>query len=328
MAGGLKPSPGAAYYTVADAAHFPGAVALLNSLRLLGEEAPFFVVDCGLNESQRTRLSRHATLVPSRRDLHPWMQKTMGPLAHPAEMMILLDADVIVTKRLTPLLEEASRGRILVFENDHERFFPEWASLGFGDPQPRPYVNAGYLILSFETASEFLPLHVDALERLDPAETMFGGASPSSPFFFGDQEILNALLSVRFDGRVTRLEHRLAPFPPFPGLRIVDLQRLRCEYSDGTSPFFLHHVLRKPWLAALKPNVYSQLFARLVSAPDVRLPLGPGDVPPRLRGGRLSHVDRWQASLQSELHSRLRGRLGIHPALERYARRISRARTS
>ncbi len=98
VAGRLGVEGELAYYTVANAAHYPGAVALLNSLRLLGEEAPVFVVDCGLTGPQRDELSRHVTLVPRRGELPPGLQKATGPLAHPAKIMVLLDADVIVTR--------------------------------------------------------------------------------------------------------------------------------------------------------------------------------------------------------------------------------------
>src|SRR5262249_13170614 len=96
-----------AYYTVANASYFLGAVALLNSLRRVGETAPFFVVDCGLTAAQRERLSTRATIVPRHEDLHPLLQKATGPLARPAQIMVFIDADILVTRPLAPLLGDA-----------------------------------------------------------------------------------------------------------------------------------------------------------------------------------------------------------------------------
>src|SRR5262245_56422838 len=144
-----------AYYTVADAAFFPGVVALFNSLRLVGEGAPLFVVDCGLTTSQQDRLSPHVSLISRARTLHPVLQKATGPLAQPAEIMVLIDSDILVTRPLTPLFDDAAQGRIVAFEDDfyRERWFAEWSSLGLGDPRRRRYVNFGLLIFSATTAS-------------------------------------------------------------------------------------------------------------------------------------------------------------------------------
>ena len=314
-----------AYYTVANAAHYPGAVALLNSLRLLGEVAPVFVVDCGLTGRQRGMLSRHVTLVPRQGALPPGLQKATGPLAHPAEIMVLLDADVIVTRLLTPLFEDASRGRIVAFENDHDRFFPEWSSLGLGVPKRRSYVNSGHLVVSSDTASEFLPLFGELQKHLDVSRTCFGReGDPSNPFYFADQDILNAVLCTRYDGLAARIEHRFAPVPPFPGLKVVDLTRLECAYDDGTEPYLLHHILRKPWLGATKASPYTALFTRLVTGGDVVLRLDAHDIPLRLRDSSFAAIGRAGAAVQVEARARLRGKLGIRPALEHRLREASR----
>jgi hypothetical protein len=317
-----------AYYTVADAAFFPGLVALFNSLRLVGEDAPLFVVDCGLTTSQRDRLSAFVSLIPRERALHPVLQKATGPLAHPAEIMVLIDSDILVTRPLTPLFNDAAQGRIVAFEDDFykERWFLEWSSLGLGDPHRQRYVNFGLLIFSATTASEFLPLFVELQEKLDPASTHFGGAAKSfqasNPFYFADQDILNAMLCTRFDGRVTRLEPRLAPVPPFTDLRVVDDDGLACRYPDGISPYALHHILKKPWLSKLDANAYSNLFTRAVTTPEAPMKLGTRDIPLRLTGSRLAPIDQWRVSVQLAGHRRFRGRLGLRPAVERAVHRV------
>src|SRR5215210_3169387 len=107
----------AAFYCVADARHFIGAVGLINSLRLLGHAEPVFVLDCGLEPSQRELLSAEARIVAAPSDAPPWLLKTVAPLAHPAEVMVLIDADMIVTRSLAEPIETASAGSLVAVEN-------------------------------------------------------------------------------------------------------------------------------------------------------------------------------------------------------------------
>ncbi len=213
----------------------------------------------------------------------------------------------------------------MTFENDHDRFFLEWSSLGLGVPQRQSYVNSGCLILSSETASEFLPLFSELQKHLDVSRTCFGrNGDPSNPFYFADQDILNAMLCTRYDGLVTRVEHRLAPVPPFPGLKITDLARLECAYADGAEPYLLHHILRKPWLTATKASLYTTLFTRLVTGSDVPVRLDARDIPLRLRDSRFAAIDRARASIQVEARRGFAESWGSAPALERRVRKASR----
>ncbi len=279
-----------------------------------------------LNRSQQERLSKHVTLVPAHGGLHPQLQKATGPLAHPAEIMVVIDADILVTRPLTPLFEDAANGRLVVFEDDRfpARFFPEWSSLGLGIPTRQPYVNSGLLIFSSATASELLPEFVEQQEQLDPTSAQFGGADMSSPFCFPDQDILNAMLCTRYDGMAVRVERRLAPFPPFPGVQVADGSRLACTYADGVVPYVLHHVNEKPWLTRMNANPYSKLFTRAVTSPGAPLRLGVRDLPLRLSRSRLAPIDRWRVSIQLAAHHRLRGKLGLRPAIGRGVHRIRR----
>ena len=70
-----------AFYCVTGRDFFPGAVALLNSLRLLGHEEPFYVCDCGLTPGQRARLDPHAVLVDAPAGAAPSTQKLVAPRA-------------------------------------------------------------------------------------------------------------------------------------------------------------------------------------------------------------------------------------------------------
>ena len=86
--GGARPragGPGAmtevAFYCVAGERYFLGAVALVNSLRLVGHREPVFLLDCGLSDGP-ARADRHRG--DHRRDVEPSpprLLKTIAPLA-------------------------------------------------------------------------------------------------------------------------------------------------------------------------------------------------------------------------------------------------------
>jgi hypothetical protein len=322
-----------AYYTTTNSAHYPGAVALLNSLRLLGEDAPLFVLDCGLTDRQRASLSQHAELVAADATKHPGLQKTVAPLAHPAEIMIVVDADVIVNRALTPLFAEAMSGNVVaVTDANADRFFPEWSELGLGTPVRRKYVNAGHFILSVDTAVTLLPL----FERLQAELVISGSAyeptllsdASTHPYFHADQDVFNAMLCTSFEGRVTRLNDDAWAVPPFRGLRLTGRTDTFAEYSDGTAPFFLHHLGRKPWTGAVRSTMFSELFTELVTDDAAPIRLGRADLPLRLSRSRFARVDRWRASMQHAAHRNLRGRLHIRPAIARARARMAASRLS
>jgi hypothetical protein len=243
--------------------------------------------------------------------------------------MVVLDADVVVTRPLTPLFADARLGRIVAFEERiPERFFPEWSELGLGEPTRQPYVSGGHFLMSAETGGEFFPLFGGLQPGLDTASGVYASRDRSDPagdpYFYADQDLLNAVLCARFVGRVTRLDRSTWAYPPFSGLTLSDDG---CAYPDGTVPYLLHHFWKKPWLSPLAPNVYSELFTRLVTDRDAPIRLGRGDIPLRLRNSRLAPVDRWRAAAQRTAHSRLRGKLGIRPVVEREVRKaVRRAR--
>src|SRR6266571_6317155 len=100
----MQRSP-AAFYCVTDSRYFLGAVGMVNSLRLLGHREPVYVLDCGLTAHQRELLTPHITLVAAPSDAPPWLLKTVAPLRHPADVMVLIDADIVVTRPLSELIE-------------------------------------------------------------------------------------------------------------------------------------------------------------------------------------------------------------------------------
>lgn len=168
-----------------------------------------------------------------------------------------------------------------------------------------------------------MPLFCQLQATVDLASTHVNGGSPSHPLYFLDQDVMNIVLCTRYDGHVTRVERRLAPFPPFTGIELTDGDRTLCVYPDGVAPFLLHHTYRKPWLAPLKENIYSRLFTTLITDQQACLPLDPRELPLRLTNRPLARVDRWRAGKQHAAHLRLRGKLHIRLRLARLRARIA-----
>jgi hypothetical protein len=299
--GGHRAVTGAAFYCISSEPYFLGAVAMLNSLRLHGNREPTYVLDCGLTPAQRELLARTATIVPAPTEdvSRPWLLKTAAPLAHPAEVMVLIDTDVIVIRPLTELLERAG-DRVVAFENDMQRHLPEWGELlDLGEVHPGPYVTSGLVALGGTTGARTMELLDDRQRRVDATRTVFGERpDPAYPFFYLEQDVLNAVLRTRIEAdRITVMPHRLAPNPPFRGLRLDDAGSVSCSYEDGTAPYALHHFGRKPWLEPIYHGLYSRLFARLLLGPEIAIRVPEEMVPLRMRSGARARLERARVDL-------------------------------
>ena len=295
---------------MANARHFLGVVGMLNSLRLVGHREPVYLLDCGLTAPQRELLSPHVSIVAAPRDAPPpYVLKTIAPLADPAEVMVLIDADMIVTRPLGELIDEARSGKVLAFRAGYERFFSQWGELlGLGPVTRRPYICSGLALLGGDEGRAVLRLMDAGQKQLSPRTGQphdprrFFEAVGDSPFQLADQDVLNAVLCSRPDPRLqVALDHALAPDPPFPGLRVTDDDRLRCEAENGPEPYVLHHLGAKPWLVPMAESPYSRLLTRLLVGPAIEVP--EGDVPVRLRRGLLARPARRLAGLQGRMRS-------------------------
>jgi hypothetical protein len=301
----------AAFYTVADEDYFLGAVGLVNSLRLVGHEEPIHLLDCGLTVEQRELLAPQVALAPGRRDVPGNLLKTIAPLRRPADAMVLIDADIVVTRPLTELFERAVRGDLLAFGTGIDRFRPEWGELlDLGPASPGPYLCSALVVCGGRLGAEVVGLVDERKGVVDWELTYWRRNVADYPLLHGDQDLLNAVLATRVDpARVVELEGRLLAFPPFTGLRIVDEASLRCAYPDGTEPYAVHHWNAKPWLEPTHHGVYSRLLRRLLVGPDVAIRVPPDLIPLRLRTGPLAWADRTRFNARERLRYHVTGPL-------------------
>ena len=319
-----------AFYCMSSGMYFLGAVGLVNSLRLAGHFEPIFLLDCGLTAEQRALLAPHVTLVPAPDDREPFMLKTFLPLRHPAEVMVLIDVDMVVTRPLTDLCQMASTGRIVAVKHPHDRFVSEWGEhLGLGVAHRYPYVSSALVFLGGAAGQGVLRRMHEAQDRIDFDRTLFRTTLPEYPyvdptvadaavadypFFFADQDLLNAILTTRVGvDRIVRLDPTLVALPPFEGLTVVDEGSLRCAYRDGTEPYAVHHHTSKPWLEPTYHGVYSRLLRRALIGDDLAVRVPERDLPLRLRRGLRAFAARTRVNARERVrwHVRepLRGRM-------------------
>jgi hypothetical protein len=302
--------PQAAFYCVSSGVYFLGVVGLVNSLRLAGHTEPIFVLDWGLTREQRELLAPEVTLVRGPADTQPFLLKTVAPLRHPADVMVLIDADMIVTRPMTELIEGASHGRVIAVENNMDRYVPEWGELlDLGPVRRQPYLSSGLVFLGGSVGEEVLRLMDDRQRRVEFDRGYLARNEPEYPLLYLDQDVLNAILAARVErDRVVGLDGRLAPVPPFRGLRVVDEAALRCSYHDGVEPYVLHQYLPfKPWLEPVYDGVYSRLLRRSLAGSDVAVHVPRPQVPLRMRTGPLAYAERQRVNAREQIRWRLGG---------------------
>jgi hypothetical protein len=278
------------FYTVADAKFFLGLVALLNSLRLTGNEGELVVLDRGLTPDQKERLASHLRLVDVPLDAHdnPATLKPFPHLVGAEGVVVILDSDMMVTTNLDDVEAHAREGAICLFP-DHpstqSRFFPEWREL-FGlraEPSPRRYMNTGFVALSTDFWPELLGRWWDLCRRIPPA-AVFTPAS-DQPFWAGDQDALNALLASEISS--SSIVELPAYAESILDVVVDDAATLACSARRVTQPL-LHAAMRpKVWQRdgwkVVRKHAYAELMARVLVADDVTLRLNASDLPPWLR---------------------------------------------
>ena len=303
-----------AFYCVADERYFLGAVAMINSLRVVGHGEPVYVLDCGLTGEQRELLEREAAVVAGPRDELPYMLKTIAPLRHPAEVIVLIDADIVLTRPLGELIARAAEPRVVAIENDMDRFVAEWGELlGLGPVRRQPYVSSGLVVAGQPLAGEVLRMMDELQDRVDFDNTFWRANVSDYAFLYGDQDVFNAILAASFErDALVALPNDLAPNPPFTGLRVVDAARLLVAHRDGRETLAIHHYTVKPWLEPTHHGVYSQLLRRLLIGEDVAVKVARADIPRRFRSG----LGAWLARKRTDLPETFRWHVG-EPLAER-----------
>jgi len=293
----------AAFYTVADDRYFLGAVGLVNSLRLIGHDEPVYILDCGLTAKQRDLLAPGGVeFVDGPRDTPGNLLKTIAPRSHPAEGVVLIDADIIVTRPLGELVERGSSGEVIAFGTDMDRFEPAWGELGMGAASPRAYLCSALVFCGGERGAEIVRLMDERRDRVDWERTYWRANDEDYPLVHADQDLFNAVLTTSVEPElITELEGRLMAFPPFTGLRVTNDRSLRCEYGDGAEPYVLHHWNAKPWLQPSHHGPYSRLLRRLLLGSDVPVRVPEEMIPLRLRSGPLAWADRMRVNARERL---------------------------
>lgn len=298
----------AAFYCVSSAPYFLGAAAMINSLRLVGHDEPVYVMDCGLSPAQRDALATEAAVIGAPPEREPHTLKPVLPLERPAEAMILLDADIVITGSLRNLIGAARGGRLVAFRNHAQRFRSEWGDLlGLGELEPRPYLCSGLVAVGRDPGEKIMRLVDERQGRVDLSRSYFGDHDDDYPLLYADQDVLNAVAAGTVPAdRVVALDHRLAPMAPFEGLRLVDVETLRCAYADGTEPYAIHHSLSpKPWQRPAYEGVYTRLLRRLLTGSDLAVKVPADQVPGWLRPGLRGSAERQAIKLRSQVRWRL-----------------------
>lgn len=308
------------FYTQANSRFFLAAAAMLESLRIAGNTAPAYVLDDGLRPDERERLAVSAEVLepPSGvEELHPRQMKATADLFWSSGVVVLLDADMIVTAPLDDLIERATEGMIAVHpdhERNTDRQFSEWVE-GFGlqaPLRPQRYVNCTPLAISLDRWPDFFARWRQACLSL-PSDWPNQGFD--GPYGLPAQDAMNALLMSEVPseaiwiGAYERTVHA-------DGLReveILDPQSLACRYR-GTSPIVLHFGLdpkaweRSAWRRIRPDDAYVRLLRRLLFDPEAPMPVRASEVPIWLRPAGVGSIAAWVLGMVNFVRVDLRHR--------------------
>ena len=278
------------FCTLADARYYPGLVALVNSLRLQGHDDPIRVLDLGLTPDQRATLAPECEFlaIPPGQPRHPWLLEPVSCLAARAEVVVYIDADIIVARPLHDLIERARVGEVVVFPDAQpDRWFAEWREL-FELSAPvrhETYVNAGFLAVSTRCFPVLLARWARSCELIIGRPTVRDDPTAmNSPLGLSSQDALNALLMSEVPAAAIDLQPigKEAHRRHLPGVKVCDVRTLECSF-EGSPTTLLHHWGQpKPWDYAARGytvNAYSTCLRRLLVGKDVAVQINPREVP-------------------------------------------------
>ncbi|MDO8209844.1 hypothetical protein [Conexibacter sp. CPCC 206217] len=297
------------HVTVSDSKFFIGLVGMINSLRMTGNDEPLIVIDVGLTDKQKALISRECEIVPPpipKDRVFVVLLKASLHLLGIRGIATLLDSDVIITRKMTPILDDAAAGKLVVVADQFlERYFDEWGPVLGLDPPPRRQrqVGGGFLAIDLEQWPDFMPRWFELCERIPAERNDLPFDLPrdeflKNPFALNEQDVLNAFMA----SELTEDDRKVYELDVFPGpphndrLKILDRTTLRCDY-EGHNPFLLHYWNHpKPWLPGarktLQMDAYVELLARVLDADDVPIPLPRAELPIWLRDDTVGRLVR------------------------------------
>jgi len=286
-------------FTMGDSGYFLGIVALINSLRITGNDQPVTVLDLGLTTAQRAVLAPRCTFIESQRmqGMKPWVLAPFAYVVDPHGVVAIIDSDIIITSSLKGFFDQAAAGQIVVFPEPvcPDRRFTAWkqefkllAELREG----QPYVNAGCIFFSTEAHPEFLSRWWECCVRIASTPTMLDDMDASSPLAFGSQDALNALLTSEITPSDLSVQswHAERFFDTQPGhVSVANLDRLECMH-EGHRVSVLHRVwVDKPWQRtswrSVKRTAYSRCLRRVLAGSDVEIQVPQSELPVWLKPG-------------------------------------------
>ena len=254
---------------------------MINSLRLSGNRGEVVVVDGGMTDSQRAQLAGVATVVDPPSEVagtHALAVKPSVYLLAPKGVVVLIDSDMIVTRKLDDFVDRAAGGQVVAFpdhHSKHDRWFAEWRELFdlAAVPRHQLYVNAGLVALSVERWPDFLERWYRAARGIPPERIQ---KDPSDAAWAADQDALNAILMSEVAPEDVWIGPAWESIHP-DGLRkveIVDERTLECRY-EGKPTAVLHFSLYpkpwdpKGWRRITRDNAFVKLMPRVLFGDDL-----------------------------------------------------------
>ena len=286
--------PRTAFFTVCSDWYFPGLVAMVNSLRILGHREPVVVGDCGLTTAQKRILEPHCELfsLEGAGVSSPIQYKPFPHLLGARGTLVFIDSDMVVTSSLAPIVSAAREGSLCIFPDpERARWFREWSEI-FALQAPlrrQPYANTGFVAFSTDAWPDLLSRWWSCCERTFTTATYQQGAAWDGPIAQGDQDAFNALLMseiVEADIDFQPMDGQVYAWS-FPDVVIEDAESLRCRFR-GSRPSILHSVFRpKPWeyKGVHTRNPYFKLMMRCLTGSDLVIRVPAQHLPVWLRSG-------------------------------------------
>ncbi|HEY3670942.1 MAG TPA: hypothetical protein VGN51_08410 [Acidimicrobiia bacterium] len=306
------------FCTVASASHYPGLVALVNSLRLVGHREPVTVFDLGLTDRQRAEVGTECEVVaPDGDALHPWLVMPQVLQAVPPGVTVYVDSDIIVTASLEAIAERARAGDVCAFADRFaERRFSEWQDLlGLASaPRVQPYANAGFMALDTARFPEFVQRWRELCDAMVSRSISVAKLDVGDPLTWPDQDALNALLMSEVPPEqvaVQPAEHAAQGPWELSKTRVVDVRTLACTRAG--QPVKLLHAfgVPKPWQpearTSLPRSAYLMCLRRLLTGDDVAIRTTEPPAPwlaPGVRGTTALHLATATTALRARTKRR------------------------